>query len=83
MYPKYQVLYYNRDPEREHDFDNHPYLKCKDSRFCGSKKFKALGLAFRVSSIHWGAKQFKALGLGFRVYIGEQNKRFRVQGLKC
>ena len=24
-YPKYQVPYYNRDPKRDHNFDNHPY----------------------------------------------------------
>ena len=29
-YPKYLVPYYNRDPKRDHDFDNHPY-----SRFVG------------------------------------------------
>ena len=25
-YPKYQVPYYNRDPKRDHNFDNHPYV---------------------------------------------------------
>ena len=24
-YPKYQVPYYNGDPNRDHNFDNHPY----------------------------------------------------------
>ena len=24
-YPKYQVPYDNRDPKRDHEFDNHPY----------------------------------------------------------
>ena len=24
-YPKYWVPYYNRDPKRDHNFDNHPY----------------------------------------------------------
>ena len=24
-YPKYLGPYYNRDPKRDHDFDNHPY----------------------------------------------------------
>ena len=24
-YPKYSVPYYNKDPKRDHDFDNHPY----------------------------------------------------------
>ena len=24
-YPKYLVPYYNRDPKRDHHFDNHPY----------------------------------------------------------
>ena len=26
-YPKYSVPYYNRDPKRDHDFDNHPYVR--------------------------------------------------------
>ena len=25
-YPKYWVPYYNRDPKRDHNFDNHPYV---------------------------------------------------------
>ena len=25
-YPKYQVPYYNRNPKKDHIFDNHPYL---------------------------------------------------------
>ena len=29
-HPKYQVLYYNRDPKRDHNFDNHPFLYYKD-----------------------------------------------------
>ena len=24
-YPTYQVPYYNRDPKRDHNFDNHPF----------------------------------------------------------
>ena len=24
-YPRYEVPYYNRDPKRDHNFDNHPY----------------------------------------------------------
>ena len=24
--PKYQVLYYNGDPKRDHNLDNHPYV---------------------------------------------------------
>ena len=24
--PKYEVPYYNRDPKRDHNFDNHPYV---------------------------------------------------------
>ena len=24
-YPKYSVPYYNRDPKRDHHFDNHPF----------------------------------------------------------
>ena len=24
-YPKYEVPYYNKDPKRDHNFDNHPY----------------------------------------------------------
>ena len=27
-YPKYEVPYYNRDPKRDQNFDNHPY-RCK------------------------------------------------------
>ena len=26
-YPKYWVPYYNKDPKRDHIFDNHPYYK--------------------------------------------------------
>ena len=26
-YPKYEVPYYNKDPKRDHDFDNPPYYK--------------------------------------------------------
>ena len=25
-YPKYLVPYYNRDPKRDHNFDNHPFV---------------------------------------------------------
>ena len=25
-YPKYQVQYDNKDPKRDHNFDNHPYI---------------------------------------------------------
>ena len=25
-YPKYEVLYYYRDPKRDPNFDNHPYV---------------------------------------------------------
>ena len=25
-YPKYQAQYYTRDPKRDHNFDNHPYI---------------------------------------------------------
>ena len=25
-YPKYSVPYYNRDPKRDHNFDNHPCM---------------------------------------------------------
>ena len=25
-YPKYKVPFYNRDPKRDHNFDNHPHL---------------------------------------------------------
>ena len=29
-HPKYEVPYYNRDPKRDHNFDNHPYCEfCK------------------------------------------------------
>ena len=31
-YPKYQASYYNREPKRDHNFDNHPnekHLKVK------------------------------------------------------
>ena len=24
-YPKYEVPYYNRDPKKDHNFDNHPF----------------------------------------------------------
>ena len=26
-YPKYQVPYYNKDPQRDQNFDNHPYMQ--------------------------------------------------------
>ena len=26
-YPKYEVPYYNGDPKRDHNFDNHPDVK--------------------------------------------------------
>ena len=26
-YPKYEVPYYNKDPKKDHNFDNHPYDK--------------------------------------------------------
>ena len=25
-YPKYEVPYFNRDPKRDHNFDNHPHI---------------------------------------------------------
>ena len=31
-YPKYSVPHYNRDPRRDHNFDNHPYASQKGER---------------------------------------------------
>ena len=38
-YPKYWVPHYNRDPKRDHYFDNHPYISRQVDRIwrtCGS-----------------------------------------------
>ena len=38
-YPKYWVPYYNKDPKRDHNFDNHP----------GCGRVKGMGARIRVS----------------------------------
>ena len=38
--PKYSVPYYNRDPKRDHNLDNHP---CGESYKLGPTSYKALG----------------------------------------
>ena len=31
--PKYEVPYYNRDPKRDHNFDNHPHASASECKF--------------------------------------------------
>ena len=61
--------YYNRDPKRDHNFDNHPYGSFRElgiplkGSFEGSLKGSIKGLGFRVSENYgcliagWGAHQ--------------------------
>ena len=36
-YPKYSVPYYNKDPKRDPNFDNSPYIVPYEGRFSGSQ----------------------------------------------
>ena len=50
-YPKYQVPYYNRDPKRDHNFDNHPNIHTPLSlqrRHAQDLPLKAKGWVFLI-----------------------------------
>ena len=51
--------YYNRDPKRDHNFDNHPYQGLGQ----GGYGFMAEGLGLMAEGLG-----FMSEGLGFRVY---------------
>ena len=44
-YPKYEVPYYDRDPKRDHNFENHPHggLKCFGDGTSTAKSAKCTG----------------------------------------
>ena len=47
-YPKYEVPYYNRDPKRDHNFDNHPIYIHVNLGVHTGLGFRSLGLGFRL-----------------------------------
>ena len=57
-YPKYYVPYYNRDPKRDHNFDNHPNIVFSPTTFLlrlvgiGGNAFKGWISPFPFSTDH-------------------------------
>ena len=57
--------YYNRDPKRDHNFDNHPYIPLTHSSFCSPGK--------RVEQPRRDVESGRVQGLGFRVFESGRN----------
>ena len=56
--------YYNRDPKRDHNFDNHPYVSL------WVRKWELQLGGVRVQSRLWEGLRLQGWGFGFRAWAG-------------